>query len=338
MFCGKCGAELPEGDRFCRKCGNAIKADVETGESAVKKSAETTKSKPRVFFAIVLIMIIIGVLFLVGFIILKYQKTNQIEEVTEATTEQKITEEPKTEATTEEIDLETSFDPKEIPNWCDIGEIAARDNTIVFVTSNDPFEKSVDVFMYDSAGYLNEWWAYYYFYDKNNLETYVSELDENEEYYVYDCILKVNVSYLIDWRVYPMTYDGMLRYFKDAQEILELKFADLSLEKSVRDIHLDKETITIFGEAAINYSLADENNYFKLFTLNESEGSYGGYEATGMYNLSDSDELNYLYMSGNEGNVYFYSSKPNENPLLRWGADPDHVIANVYDDYFEIVE
>lgn len=42
MFCSKCGAENPEGARFCCKCGAALSGTGGLAEGAAKPEAETT--------------------------------------------------------------------------------------------------------------------------------------------------------------------------------------------------------------------------------------------------------------------------------------------------------
>ena len=43
MYCSKCGEEIPDNSKFCRKCGNKIKNEENLEETAKDTTAEETK-------------------------------------------------------------------------------------------------------------------------------------------------------------------------------------------------------------------------------------------------------------------------------------------------------
>lgn len=58
MFCGKCGAQLPDHATFCSQCGNPVKETVSPSGTIQKKGTKTA-----VIFLVAICILLIGVIF-----------------------------------------------------------------------------------------------------------------------------------------------------------------------------------------------------------------------------------------------------------------------------------
>ena len=67
MFCSKCGAENPEGGKFCSKCGTGLGAEAKPTEGAAKPEAESSTGMSADIAGLLcyLLMWITGIAFIV---------------------------------------------------------------------------------------------------------------------------------------------------------------------------------------------------------------------------------------------------------------------------------
>lgn len=140
MYCGKCGKEIKEGEKFCTKCGTQISNDTEHINNVIQnKSKSSNSSKKKKIIIISIIIIFIVILGIIMNMILNDEKKNKENNTTENIADN-IKKEDFRLDTTAETGITYNFNLNEVQQALDK---ACNENNVKkftkfeYITSND---------------------------------------------------------------------------------------------------------------------------------------------------------------------------------------------------------